>query len=1640
MRRYAKLVFMLACGSVVYPLQGATTINWANSAGNTDWASGASWVGGTAPANDLTTNVASFTMTSAGIDPTLAADRSINGLVINTAAAAWTLSAASGAPTLHLGNGNVNVSGANTATISTQLSLDTSGNDLFNINTGSTIVLSNTVSGVGGIYLNSADYDDTARLGKLVLSGANSFTGAINVDSGTLSLQNNYALGNASSVTIWGFLNGPSWKANLDVSGGVDIKSGGAITLYSSVANYNALTSSSGNNTIENQIHVQGQDTPNYYTQAQQNFNTIANLAGNTTLTLSGGIDHGIFTSSSVSFDGPGNIAVTNTINMGTASTSYASLTKKGTGTLYLSTSNTLGGQVLIQGGAISVNQFNALGSGATTGLTLGSSSGGGMLIYTGSTTDSLARPITLAGAGEVDNNSTGGSAINLNAGVTLAGNTFTVGGSADTNLSGVSGTGNVTKNGSANLNLSGSNAFTGTLTINGGNVNTTVDNTLGSSVTVSLANTANTNFNLDNTNQTIANLQGGGATGGNVQLGNQTLTLASGTGTFAGVISGAGNILINGANQNLTGTNNTYGGTVTIQSGSLAIASPANLSSDSNPVLIESAGTLVLNANSDIPTSIIDPTSTGTVALGADNNQITAIDGNTWLGAGPAGFILSSASLAAGNGNVYRLGGGGGTLTISTGALTDAGATPNSVLIGNAVELDGNNTYTGATTVTGTLTVTNLANAGTASSIGESGVLNLSANAAWFEYDQSTATTASTDTTFNISGGPTEYGGIIQLYYVNSHTMTLNLNGSITSTDDSSLHLWGSNTVGNLSGTLNLGSGANGGILYIDNTGTWNFGSTTGTESVTAGQVQVSDGKMGIGGNVDFNAPVNIIDGAQSSLSTGTSNYSVTFEQGLSTSSSTFTRSGTGLITLNGTSVMNGGSGTFTNSAGNLQVNGTLQGNFTNSGGATIFASTSTLTGNITVSGGTARFADLTTYSTPSTYFPNTKLVISGGVLEGQGTFTRSIGTSNGAFTWTNGGFSAVGGNLTVAVGGTATPSLLTWGSSNFMTVSGATLTFGSASADHTVYFENGVALTGSSVASRTITVNQGVGSTPEVEFDGVISDNSSKAGSLIKAGNGTLLLDAANTYHGGTTIQAGSLFIGVNDISTSGGALGDSTTALTIGNASSGTSNLAFEIYDANVGTNRAITVANDGATVTLGTASANTGTFGGAITLNKSVTLNAATGGTAIFNAPLSDTSSGAASHVITTTGSGDVQLNAANTYTGSIAVQQGRLLVGNSGALGSASSVSIGNASTGTNDSPALLTNGAFTVSRNLTVAAGSGSRTFGGNTNDNSTFSGTTLLNNNVNLTSAATGTKTITISNVISDAGGSYGLTKIGAGNATLTAANTYHGNTTIQAGTLFLSGNGSFANSPQINISSGATLDVTADGTPFLVGSSQSLLGNGNINGNVKLAGNLSGSLSINGNLSGSGAITPGDAPGIITASSLSSSGMKFNFEFTQSGSPDYSDPTNSGNSVLDLTSPTNPFTSALTSSDTINIYLDASAITGTPDLLRGGFFTNDNANFLSEIDGATINYYVENAGGTTSYDGNDYSLLDPSQYNVSLSTVSDTADFAGSGGPITGEVTQIKLTSAVPLPGAAGTGLALLGGIAIRRRFRRI
>ena len=480
------------------------------------------------------------------------------------------------------------------------------------------------------------------------------------------------------------------------------------------------------------------------------------------------------------------------------------------------------------------------------------------------------------------------------------------------------------------------------------------------------------------------------------------------------------------------------------------------------------------------------------------------------------------------------------------------------------------------------------------------------------------------------------------------------------------------------------------------------------------------------------------------------------------------------------------------------LQVSGALSSSVAGTGITKTGAGTLVLSGTNTYSGTTAVSAGAL-QATDGTSLPSaSNLVLAGGVLEGLGetTFTRNTGASGtNTVQWTgSGGFSASGGKMTVAIGGTSSPTPLMWGSGNFVP-SGSALVFGSTMADSETEFKNNINLAG---ATRTITVNDNPSTTGDLAtISGVLSN-----GGLLKDGAGTLALSGANTFSGTTTVSAGTLRIG------NAGALGTVAGGTTVAKGA------AVQIYNnittlAEPLTLNGMAVAGSGALRNI----SDNNTFAGPITLGSLSSINSDSGTLTLSNTItasnydliLSGAGNISALGIIglgtgnlVKDGAGTVTLTAANTFTGETDILAGILKIGNAGVLGTVAG------DTFVESGAALqIYNNITTLAEPLTLA-GMGVANDGAlrNVSGTNTFAGPITLGGTSRINSDS---GTLTLSNTITashgdltlggagniTAGGIINLlstgrlTKDGAGTATLTAANTFAGTTMVSAGAL---------------------------------------------------------------------------------------------------------------------------------------------------------------------------------------------------------------------------------------------------------------
>ncbi len=469
---------------------------------------------------------------------------------------------------------------------------------------------------------------------------------------------------------------------------------------------------------------------------------------------------------------------------------------------------------------------------------------------------------------------------------------------------------------------------------------------------------------------------------------------------------------------------------------------------------------------------------------------------------------------------------------------------------------------------------------------------------------------------------------------------------------------------------------------------------------------------------------------------------------------------------------------------------------------GVMVVTGTNTYTGATSVGQGVLRAPDGNGLPTTS------NLVLNGGVYQTGVNFARAGGTGGNQMQISGGasGFGAFGADIQVTYGTIASPAALTWGSSTF---NPSTFVLNDPTATNNISFLNAINLNG---AARTIEVD-----TNNATLNGALTTSTGTA-SLIKVGNGLLVLTGTNTYNGTTTITTGTLRadsgVGLSpntNLSVAGGIY-ESAANLT---RALGTGAGQLQIPGPNPGqfnaNNASITLAltNGGSPITWGSAAFapstiifNTGTTGN-ITFTPDLDL--AGGGrtvqvsnnVAAFSGNLSDS---LLTGTLTKTGAGVLALTGTNTYTTPTLVTGGSLRVAGGGLpdsnitlnggyfqpVGSAS-VSIGTGpgqiqfTTGLGGFSATNSDGTVTVDNGATLTLGTAPYNPGtlGFLSSNAAIT----LTNPIDLGTAArtinvNGGTAILTGGITGGAGGSLQLS--GSGLLVLTSASNYSGTTAL--------------------------------------------------------------------------------------------------------------------------------------------------------------------------------------------------------------------------------------------------------------------
>lgn len=500
--------------------------------------------------------------------------------------------------------------------------------------------------------------------------------------------------------------------------------------------------------------------------------------------------------------------------------------------------------------------------------------------------------------------------------------------------------------------------------------------------------------------------------------------------------------------------------------------------------------------------------------------------------------------------------------------------------------------------------------------------------------------------------------------------------------------------------------------------------------------------------------------------------------------------------------------------------VSGVTGVNFSNAAG--INTLTLGAAGSITGTGGTAILGS----SGDEELFLNAGATLSGAIdLGGSGNDSLEL-TGSGTFAHTL----LNAGNLALTVG-----SGTTW-------QVGAALTLGSLAGDGSV--DNG---------GNTLTVG-GTGDT--TTFAGSITGS----GALVKEGSGSFTLTGTSSFSGGTTINAGDLYLGSfgtsgslsGDVSVAAGAnlgflrnddlsfdgniggagniiqasLGGGRLTLSGNNTYSGDTLLLAGILQSSggnaIGDSSAVSIAN-GASLVLG-AHETIGSLADVSWLLSSPTRMLDTNGYVLTTGgtDASTTFSGiiTGSGGVTKNGTGVFTVSGDNDYSGATVVAAGTLVAAGGAAIGDASAVTVAGG--------ALLQLDADETFGSLSGSGDVGLQTFtliaGGN-NGSTSFGG------------------------VITGTGA---LVKEGGGTFTLSGANTYTGTTVINAGMLVLAGGSALADDSAVTVASGATLALGTDETIA------SLAGDGSValGAQVLTAGGNNASTTFSGVLSGTGGL----------------------------------------------------------------------------------------------------------------------------------------------------------------------------------------
>jgi autotransporter-associated beta strand protein len=709
--------------------------------------------------------------------------------------------------------------------------------------------------------------------------------------------------------------------------------------------------------------------------------------------------------------------------------------------------------------------------------------------------------------------------------------------------------------------------------------------------------------------------------------------------------------------------------------------------------------------------------------------------------------------------------------------------------------------------------------------------------------------------------------------------------NGSLTKAGTAALTLSGNNTYSGTTsvsaGTLAVSGSLSATPSIVINGGTLSLVSTNAVASSTT--ITLANA-AGTNFNVTANQTIGGLRGGGTSNGTTSISASQTLvvqESGSQSYNGTiagagsFRFNGSGALTLGGVVSNTGGitisSGNLTLAAANTYTGGTtLQGGTLNLNNASALS-----TGILTITGGTlgnTSGGNVTLGSNAAQFWngdfgytgADTLDLGTGGITLGA---NRTITVESGTLT---AGGAISGNNLGLTKTGNGTLRLQ--GSNSFtgaVNINQGTLVVNGAAIDNSAT----VTLANTAGATLSVDFSEGIGSlrgggligggvmiasgaTLQVNEFGnqIFAGAISGAGSFTKDQVGTLsLTNTASTYSGQTTVSIGVLAASSIGMIGSASALGSNGTIQITNSGGSAAAVLRWEgtgnettnknfTTDANSLASSGVNIfaATPGATLTI------TGNISSSVTraATKTLTLNGS-GGSIVVSGTISNGNATAPTNAfITGTGNATHAFeNANNSFIGAVTIQSNTAnnsvglrvtTIGNTGS----------NSSLGTNGT--IFLGGNFSGSTSALVYAGTGETTDkilnlqGTIGNVALEQAGTGNLKFTSNVTVTGSGAKQLILQGstagtgeiagiIVDSASGATTLVKNGTGTWILSGANTYTGNTTLNAGTLQLSGNGALG-SGSITLA-GGTLDL---GGKSLTNTISGLTGGGFVNGTI--------------------------------------------------------------------------------------------------------------------------------------------------------------------------------------------------------------